>query len=424
MTHAQHHEEGLGVLILGGLFRAIGIMIHFFLVVAPLVTLTVVGFLIVNNNQGNTVGEIAVVIVVSMLIVVMWVKGGRWQWNRILANRLKKKIQKLYLLKNIEVQAFVKRLGPSRYQADLYTPRGYSDDDVLNHLPEVSSDLRAVNVTSVEDDDPRDGHVRIFVLMNDVLADVPAPTDPPAWESIKEPLTVGKSMYGADFQLRLWQEHMIIGGMSGRGKSVLANYIIHLLQDLRGDNTVEVWGIDPHRTEFTPSDFDRLARSPEEASDMLTELLDEGQRRMSIMEENGWKKWDLSAGPAIVVLIDELAAILSTGDKSDKGRLRDLTRVYAEVRKAGISVVGMTQTPSAQLLGDIRNNAGIRVAFGCATNYQLGQILGDHWVDPKTKVTVSAIPAPTSGRDTRGMCFVVGGEYPKPTLGRVFAPND
>ena len=223
MSHVQHNEEGLGVLILGSLFQAIGHMIHFFLVVAPLVTLTVVGFLIVNNNQGKTVGEIAVVVVVSMLIVVMWVKGGRWQWNRILANRLKKRIRKLYRFVNIEVQAFVKTLGPSRYQVDLYTPRGYSDDDVLNHLPEVSSDLRAVNVTSVEDDDPRDGHVRIFVLMNDVLADVPAPTDPPAWESIKEPLTVGKSMYGADFQLRLWQEHMIIGGMSGRGKSVLAN---------------------------------------------------------------------------------------------------------------------------------------------------------------------------------------------------------
>ena len=63
---------------------------------------------------------------------------------------------------------------------------------------------------------------------------------------------------------------------------------------------------------------------------------------LSIMEEKGWKKWDLSAGPAIVVLIDELASILTTGDKADKDRLRDLTRVYAEVRKAGISVVGMT----------------------------------------------------------------------------------
>ena len=289
MSHVQHNEEGLGVLILGSLFQAIGRMTYFFLAVAPLITLTGLGFHVVNTHQGTDVVSIGIVVVTIMLMSVMWAKGGRWQWNRILAHRLKKRIQKLYQTANIEVQAFVKTLGPSRYQVDLYTPRGYSDDDVLKHLSMVSAGLQAVSVIPGDDDDPRDGHVRIFVLMDDVLADVPAPAEPPTWESIKEPLALGKTVYGAYLKLRLWQEHMIIGGVSGRGKSVLANYIIQLLQDLRGDNDVEVWGIDPHRTEFAPSDFDRLARSPAEASDMLTELLDEGQRRMSIMEEKGWK---------------------------------------------------------------------------------------------------------------------------------------
>lgn len=419
-TSTTYHDEGVGSAVLGGIFLGIFSFLRFIFFDAPLVGLTVIGtFCVLHLGGSSWMGDVAAV-GIMMLLVFMWWKLWNWQLGRLQAKRIARRVEKLYDKVNVPVTAHARRVSPGRYRVTLYTPDGWADEDVTNYAAMLSSGLHAVSVMGVPDDDPRDGRVIIYVVMRDLLADV-STDQVPVVATIKDAMVVGRTAFGSPLNLSLWQQHLLVGGQSGRGKSVFANLIILILQSLRGDGGVELWGVDPHRTEFDRADFDKLAQSTEDADAMFDNALAETDRRLKVMEERGWKKWDLSEGPAIVLIIDELAAIF-TADKIGKDCKKKLTRIFAESRKAGITVVAMTQTPSAQLLGDLRNNAGIRVAFGCANDDQLGQILGDHWVNSRSGVTTSRIPLPTSARDTRGMCYIVGGEYAPLPLGELSPP--
>lgn len=423
MTATVTREEtSPGWRLAGWLLRATGRLLRFIFWTAPLVGLSFVALLYIGAVISADVWSILYSFGLVAALAYAWVKAWRWQWDRLLAWDIGKQVRKLYAIVGIDVRTTQTVEAPGRYVVSISTPDGLADADITNELPRLSAYLRAVNVEHLPDDNPRDGRVKLSIIMTDVLANV-VQDDTFAVESIREPLRIGKTSSGDHLELPLWQNHVLIGGQSGRGKSVLANRIIDGLQAVRGRG-VELWGIDPHRTEFLPGEFDRLARSRDDASELLADLLAEVERRLDVMETAGVRTWDLADGPAIVLMVDELAAILTSGDSSDKTRKRDLSRLYAEARKTGVTVVGMTQTPSAQLLGELRNNAGVRIAFGSASDDQLGQILGADYVGERLGITVRKIPAPTPTRDTRGMCFVLGGAYSTPTLGRVFRPTE
>lgn len=137
--------------------------------------------------------------------------------------------------------------------------------------------------------------------------------------------------------------HMLIGGMTNYGKSVALRGIATSLI-LAG---VQVYIIDHKRVTFSKmSPWIRLAKNDIEGERILSEVINEGYRRLDIIDESGCEKiQELNRKdlPCIAVIVDELTMIAS---KKSQKYIDDLVHIF---RAAGISLILATQRPSAQV---------------------------------------------------------------------------
>jgi S-DNA-T family DNA segregation ATPase FtsK/SpoIIIE len=137
--------------------------------------------------------------------------------------------------------------------------------------------------------------------------------------------------------------HILVAGATGSGKTELMRAIIACLALRHRQSQLQLVLIDPKQRGFAP--LARLphllappAATPEAALALLERCLAEMERR----DRDGCHS------PRLVIAIDELGDLLTTGGKSVEIAL---TRLAQRGREAGLHLLAGTQKPSSALLG-------------------------------------------------------------------------
>jgi len=223
-----------------------------------------------------------------------------------------------------------------------------------------------------------------------VVSDRPPPTPQTLWEALGSIGTVawpgpagrgpGVPMnIGFDYRMRpihlkppgIDGGNTLIGGATGSGKSSLVHIVI---SDLCYRPDVALVLLDPDGVEHGLY-RDRatiLAQGPDECArviERLPEIMDVRSKELARHDRRFWRVG--VDGPAVIVVIDEYAAIPSN--------LKDgMTQWLARARKFGGGTVIATQRPQREVIPLIqRDNCMVRIALSLTSAQALDMTLGD-----------------------------------------------
>jgi S-DNA-T family DNA segregation ATPase FtsK/SpoIIIE len=260
----------------------------------------------------------------------------------------------------------------------------------VSKVKSVSEEL-ALLVQSVNkpkiDLDTASGHITIETTVTSKPITVPFETlaQDVDFTQYELPLVVGADMQGKPMVVDLAEApHILIGGSTGAGKSVLCNTIIHSLMRKYTSEDIQFGFIDPKSTELTQ--FKNSAYCGMYASDYesATELID---KALTVMEDR-YKLLSLKGytslkefrkkerHPYIVIVIDELADILLQDKK--EFLFTKLVRLLQKARAAGIHVIANTQRPSRDVLkGLLKANMPVQIALKTSSNFDSRVIIGE-----------------------------------------------
>jgi len=163
--------------------------------------------------------------------------------------------------------------------------------------------------------------------------------------------------------------HILIGGMTGAGKSVLLHDLI--CQAITGHTPAQVGLllIDPKRVEMgIYRGLPHLLLEPVYTGDHIAYALDaavaEMHSRFAIMERNGARDIYEAPWPRVMVVVDELANLMLGG----KRFVRPIIEIASMGRAAGVHLILATQRPDAKVIdGLIRANVPTRVSLPTIT---------------------------------------------------------
>ncbi|TNE90352.1 MAG: hypothetical protein EP330_08530 [Deltaproteobacteria bacterium] len=176
--------------------------------------------------------------------------------------------------------------------------------------------------------------------------------------------------------------HLLIGGMTGGGKSVALETLLWGLAQHYPPEELELWLVDPKGNEFVQ--FEQLphVRQPigmdaDDAIEMLEEAVEEMDRRYRLMKDASRARRSRVADLAgynqlvgkgerfawIVVVLDEFADL--TAEKESRKTIELLLqRLAQKARACGIHCVVATQKPSAEVISTTtRSNLGAQLAL-------------------------------------------------------------
>lgn len=173
----------------------------------------------------------------------------------------------------------------------------------------------------------------------------------------------------------LQQEHTLIAGTTGSGKSCAINGIIYTALYKSPLHTRFIL-IDPKRTELVmyrnlPHTI-AYAQKPAEALELLKNALDEIDARYNRAAAKGLKKSDEAD---IYIVIDELSYLISFDSKTAK-ILGDITMIG---RAANVHLIAATQCPNRKTLSaELEGNCTTRLGLRCRNKIESRQIIGDN----------------------------------------------
>lgn len=241
------------------------------------------------------------------------------------------------------------------------------------HEPRLYADRGAVVIEI-----PKRSAERYYVDADDLWARADWPDD-----SLYAPLGVDvkEEVVGIDFSSSR-SPHLLIGGMTGGGKSVALETLLWGLVKHYPPERLKLWMVDPKGNEFVQFETEPHVRAPigmdaEDAIEMLEQGVAEMERRYRLMKqssrERGSRIADISAYnalvdeserfPWIVVVLDEFADLTSEKEagKTIEGLLQ---RLAQKARACGIHCVVATQKPSAEVISTTtRSNLGAQLAL-------------------------------------------------------------
>ncbi|QQR82851.1 DNA translocase FtsK 4TM domain-containing protein [Candidatus Campbellbacteria bacterium] len=217
-------------------------------------------------------------------------------------------------------------------------------------------------------------------------------------------MTLGRDVDGqAVFANLAKMPHMLIAGTTGSGKSVTIHALVNSLLFRNGPNAMRFVMIDPKRVELTlyngiPHLLTPVITDPKKAILGLKWLVKEMERRYNVLEEH--KVRDISSYhnsivspaiekykgadeelaidmpetmPYIVVVIDELADIMSTYPRELEA---GIVRLAQMSRAVGIHLILSTQRPSVNVItGLIKANIPARIAMQVSSQIDSRTIL-------------------------------------------------
>jgi S-DNA-T family DNA segregation ATPase FtsK/SpoIIIE len=190
--------------------------------------------------------------------------------------------------------------------------------------------------------------------------------------------------------------HLLVAGATGSGKTIFLNSLILSLLWRNGPQDLRLALIDPKRTEFTsyallPHLLCEPITQHQKVVPLLKWLIKEMEERFGILHNakkrdiNSYnefvrtqkikekKEENLEKLPYIVLIIDELAAIMAAKGKEFEA---GIVRLAQMSRAVGIHLVLATQRPSVEVLtGLIKANITSRIAFKVASQIDSRTIL-------------------------------------------------
>lgn len=169
--------------------------------------------------------------------------------------------------------------------------------------------------------------------------------------------------------------HILIGGTTGSGKSVLLNGIICELMESSTASKTRLYLIDPKRVELYPySKTEYCAGYSEEAEEvpaLLDTLIDTINERFVEMRNEGLKEY---GGTRIYVVIDELADLMiSDNAKEIRTKLQKILQIG---RAAGVHIIAATQAPNREVIpASLVLNFTDRIALRCLSSIESRQLI-------------------------------------------------
>ncbi|ATG97251.1 DNA translocase FtsK [Mesoplasma lactucae] len=195
---------------------------------------------------------------------------------------------------------------------------------------------------------------------------------------------VNKSIFG-DIQK---MPHLLVAGSTGSGKSVMTNTLITSILLRAKPSEVKLLLIDPKQVELAiysdvPHMLAPVISDMSKATRALNVVVAEMDRRYKLFAEgrarnlegyNAKQKDPKDKVPYYVVVIDELADLMITGDRKE---VEDaIQRITQMGRAAGIHLIVATQRPSVDVItGVIKANIPTRIAFRVSSGIDSRTIL-------------------------------------------------
>lgn len=181
--------------------------------------------------------------------------------------------------------------------------------------------------------------------------------------------------------------HLLIAGQTWSGKSVGMNGFILSLLYKNTPSDLRMIMVDPKQVELgiydgIPHLLTPVIHSPDKALNALKWSVAEMERRYSTLKptrarnlkEYNEKVSKKDQMPAIVIIIDELADLMMSGNKKEVESA--ITRIAQKARAVGMHMMLATQRPSVDVItGLIKANIPSRVAFTVASQVDSRTIL-------------------------------------------------
>ena len=261
------------------------------------------------------------------------------------------------------------------WRARVALSRGQTVEDAVAKLPAIESALGtrrgAVRVLPIPE---RADRFELRVVERDPHAD--AITSPgAAISTITQPAELGVFEDGSPVRVPLLRRHLMVGGVTGAGKSGLLNVI---LDNLAACRDVVIWGVDLRGgTELMPwsSCLDRLATTPEAAEELLRDAVAILDGRAAALADAGQRVWEPSPGaPELVVLVDEFAEL--AGQAPQANRYAD--SIARRGRAEAVNLIIATQRPSRDAMGKgaVRSQMDVRICLRVRERRDVDLILG------------------------------------------------
>ena len=229
------------------------------------------------------------------------------------------------------------------------------------------------------------GRARVLVVRHDPLARrriEPWPWADRRQADVWEPIPVGVGEDGQPITVSLPERNVLLGGEPGAGKSAAMSLLV---ATAALDPNCQLWLLDGKLVELAT--WAGCARGTAgvdtgDAIALLTGLRREMDGRYAELLASRRRKVSAESGlPLHVVVCDELAHYLTSGDRKERAEFADLMRdLVSRGRAAGIIVLAATQKPSSDIIPtSLRDLFGFRWALRCATPQASDTILGSGW---------------------------------------------
>jgi hypothetical protein len=200
--------------------------------------------------------------------------------------------------------------------------------------------------------------------------------------SLWDPIPVGVDEDGRQVTVSLPEHNVLLGGEPGAGKSVALSLLVAAAAL---DPSATLWLFDGKRVELAPwAPCAARLVGPDlaEATAALEDLRKEMDCRYAQLL--AWSRRKVAKDDSLglhVVVIDELALYLASGDRKQRDLLAEALRdLVARGRAAGVIVLAATQKPSSDVIPtSVRDLFGFRWALRCATREASDTILGSGW---------------------------------------------
>jgi DNA segregation ATPase FtsK/SpoIIIE, S-DNA-T family len=256
--------------------------------------------------------------------------------------------------------------------------KGITTAQVIGRMPALESGLRLrPGSMRILADNKRADRFVMRVIENDPHAE-PAMWPGRGITSVAKPMEIGLSEEGRPVRVLLLRRNVLIGGIMGSGKSGVLNVII---ANLAGCRDVVLWGVDlKGGMELQPwaGCFDRLAVTPDQATELFRDAVEKLNERAARMAAAGKRVWEPTPDdPTLIIIVDEWAE-LPTEAREYADSIARRGRAVAE------SLIAATQRPTQEAMGKgtaVRSQMDIRICLRVREPRDADLILGQGMVN-------------------------------------------
>lgn len=220
--------------------------------------------------------------------------------------------------------------------------------------------------------------VDLWCMTGDPLA---IPVDPPVVTATDvHAVPVGVTETGAPLKLRIAHSHLLVAGQTGSGKGSVLWAILCGLAPAIGAGTVKVWACDPKGgMELSAGEplFNQFDTDAEGIVDSLEEVVELMQERAVRLRGRTRKVQPSVDEPLIVVVIDELAAVIAYQSNNELKRRATtaINLLLSQGRAVGVCVLAAVQDARKETVA-MRDLFPTRIALRAAEPEQADMVLG------------------------------------------------